>query len=398
MDFDKKLDRTGTSCLKWDYIRTFYEDNEIVPMWVADSDFEVPVEVKEALIRRAQHGAFGYTVRPKAFYDAIINWLDKKYSWKIKKDWLVYTPGIVAAINWAIKTYSEKGAKVIVQSPVYYPFFSAVTGNERTLIDNQLVLKDGKYRMDFDRLETQIDKDTKMIILCSPHNPVTRVWTKDELQRLGEICVKNDILIISDEIHSDLILEGNAHTPTSMISPDIQNNTITLMAPSKTFNVAGLETSVAIIPNPELKEEFVNFQKSIGAGMSNIFGIEAFIACYEHGEKWLEEQLKYIKGNVEFVKDYIKQNMDQIEVIDPEGTYLLWVDCRCLELSNDELKDFFIKKVKVVLDLGTIFGQESGKDYVRFNLATQRGIIKKVLDSFKNQYDARMKELANKAY
>ena len=393
MNFDKLLDRMGTSCLKWDYVGTFYGDNDIVPMWVADSDFEAPEEVKQAIKKRAEHGAYGYTVRPKRFYGAIINWVNKKYAWEIIKDNLIYTPGIVAAINWAVHAFTKEGDKIIVQSPVYYPFFSAVEGNKRILVDNNLVLKDGKYHMDFEDLKNKIDKDTKMIILCSPHNPVTRVWTRDELRELGEICTKNNVLIISDEIHSDLILEGNVHTPIATISDEIAANTITLMAPSKTFNVAGLETSVAIITNPELKEKFVNFQKSIGAGMSSIFGIEAFVACYEYGQEWLEEQLKYIKSNVEYVKNFVKENMNTLNVIDPEGTYLLWVDCSSLKYNDDELKEFFIKKVKVALDMGTIFGKETGKDYVRFNLATQRKIVEKVLKRFKEHYDIRMKEL-----
>ena len=394
MEFDKLLNRKGTSSLKWDYVGKFYGDDDIVPMWVADSDFEVPNEVKEALKKRAEHGAYGYTGRSKAFYNAMINWLIKKYNWEITKQDMVVTPGVVAAINWAVHVFTQKGDKIIVQSPVYYPFFSAINENGRELVDNTLILKDGKYYMDFEKLEKQIDKDTKMLILCSPHNPVTRVWTKDELKKLGEICVKNDILIISDEIHSDLILEGNVHTPTASISKEIADNTITLMAPSKTFNVAGLDTSVAIITNPQLREKYEAFQKSIAVTHTNIFGIEAFIACYEHGEEWLEEQLKYIKGNLEYIKKYVQDNMPALKVIDPEGTYLLWMDCSALKFDDDELSDFFVKKVRVALDMGTIFGKESGKDFVRFNLATQRQIIESVMIKFEEQYDIRMKELS----
>lgn len=394
MNFDNLVNRKGTSSLKWDYIEKFYGADGIIPMWVADSDFEVPEEVKRALIKRAEHGVFGYTGRPQKFYDAFINWLDKKYSWKIEKNDVIITPGIVAGINWAIQTYTQPGDKIIVQSPVYYPFFYAIENNEREIVDNTLVLKDNKYSMDFDRLIEQIDRKTKMLILCSPHNPVTRVWKREELEKLGEICVKNDVLIISDEIHSDLILEGNVHTPIATISPEIADRTITMMAPSKTFNVAGLETSAIIITNKELKDKFRKFQQSIGMMLTNIFGIEAFTACYEHGEQWLEEQLKYIKGNVECISEFVKANMDRLNVVEPEGTYLLWMDCSALEYNDAELKDFFVKKVKVALDMGDIFGKESGSGFVRFNLATQRELVEQVMNNFKEQYDIRMEELS----
>lgn len=394
MNFDKALNRKGTSSLKWDYLERFYGDDDIVPMWVADSDFEVPEKVKEVLVKRAEHGAFGYTGRPKEFYNAFIKWVDKRYSWEIKKEHMIITPGIVAAINWAIQTYTQEGDKIIVQSPVYYPFFYAIENNQREIVDNTLVLKDNKYVMDFDRLIEQIDDKTKMIILCSPHNPVTRVWTREELKILGEICVRNDILIISDEIHSDLILEGNVHTPIATVSPEIADLTITMMAPSKTFNVAGLETSTVIITNKELRDKFKKFQQSIGMMLSNIFGIEAFTACYKYGEKWLDAQLKYIKGNVEYVKEFVGKNMAKLNVIDPEGTYLVWMDCSELKYNDAELKDFFVKKVKVALNMGDVFGEESGGGYVRFNLATQKENVKQVMESFKEQYDIRIKEIS----
>jgi len=393
MNFDKLLNRKGTSSLKWDYVGKFYGDDDIIPMWVADSDFEVPKEVKEALVKRAEHGAFGYTGRGKEFYSSFMKWIDKKYSWKIKKEDLIITPGIVAAINWAVQTYTEKGDKIIVQSPVYYPFFYAIENNQREIVDNTLILKDGKYVMDFDKLIEQIDSRTKMLILCSPHNPVTRVWTRDELKRLGDICVKNNVLIISDEIHSDLILEGNVHTPIATISPEIADQTITMMAPSKTFNVAGLETSAVIITNKELRDKFKKFQQSIGMMLTHVFGIEGFTACYKHGEEWLAEQLKYIKGNVEYIKKFVSENMSGLTVIDPEGTYLLWMDCSCLKYTDAELKEFLVKKVKVAVDMGEVFGKESGKGFVRFNLATQRELIKQVMEKFKEEYDTRMKEL-----
>lgn len=391
-NFDKINNRIGTHCLKWDMLETIYGDKDLVSMWVADSDFKVPEEVTRALVKRAEHGIFGYTVRPAEFYNSIINWLDKRHNWKIKKDWLIYTPGVVAGINWTVNAFSEPGDKIIVQPPVYYPFFSAVKANGRELVENELKFNGERYEMDFKDLEKKIDERTKMIILCSPHNPVTRAWSKEELSKLASICLKNDIIIVSDEIHSDLILEGNKHIPIASISKEIEDITITFMAPSKTFNVAGLETSVAIVSNEDMKKKIVDFQGRIGAGMSNIFGIEAFIACYKHGGKWLKEQLKYIQSNVEYFTDFVNENMPEIKVVKPEATYLLWVDCKVLGYNSEELDDFFKKKVKVALDGGNIFGS-SGEGYVRFNLATPKANIIKMLKSFKKEYDNRMKEL-----
>ncbi|MEX1378240.1 MAG: MalY/PatB family protein [Eubacteriales bacterium] len=393
MNFDKPIDRRGTCSIKWDYLEEIFGAGDITPMWVADSDFEAPKEVVEALKKRAEHGAYGYTRRSDRFYTSIINWMQKRHGWQIEKDHIVAIPGVVAAINWAVHAFTKEGDKIIVQPPVYFPFYSAVTNNNRKLIENNLVLDGGRYFMDFAPLKGQIDTDTKMIILCSPHNPVGRVWTKEELLELGKICVDNDILIISDEIHSDLILKDFVHTPMATLSEEIADRTITLMAPSKTFNIAGLESSVAIVKNAELKKKLIAFQNSIGAGGINIFGIEATIAAYEHGEKWLDEQIEYIEGNFKFAQKYIEQNMSQIKCTNMEGTYLMWVDCTALKYKESELKDFFVKKVKVAVNMGTMFGRDTGKNFVRFNLATQRSTIEKVLKQFKEQYDIRISQM-----
>lgn len=390
--FDNINDRTGTSCLKWDMLEPIYGSKELVSMWVADSDFRVPDKVTEAIVKRAEHGIFGYTVRPQAFYDAIINWTNRRHGWEIKKDWLIYTPGIVAGINWTVHCFTEPGDKIIIQPPVYYPFATAVKQNGRELVENTLIFNGERYEMDFEGLETQIDEKTKMIILCSPHNPISRVWTEEELARLAEICIKHDLIIVSDEIHSDLIMEGYKHTPIAKLSKEVEDRTITFMAPSKTFNVAGLETSVGIISNPDMMKKMIDFQQSIGAGMSNIFGIEAFINCYDHGEPWLLEQLDYLKSNVEYFESYISENMPEIKVNPLEGTYLLWVDCKVLGYTAEELGDFFKNQVKVALDNGSMFGQ-AGEGYARFNLATPRSYIEKTLNNFKTAYDKPMKEI-----
>ena len=393
MNFDKPIDRRGTCSIKWDYLQEIFGDGDITPMWVADSDFESPKAVVDAMRRRAEHGVYGYTKRSDRFYTSIINWLEKRHGWKINKEHIIATPGVVAAVNWAVHAFTKEGDKIIVQPPVYFPFYTAVTKNKRELIENNLVLDGGRYFMDFAHLKSQIDERTKMIILCSPHNPVGRVWTKEELLELGKICVANDILIISDEIHSDLILKGYSHTPIAALSDEIAKRTITLMAPSKTFNIAGLETSVAITSNPELKKKLIDFQNSIGAGGGNIFGMEAFVAAYEGGEQWLDEQMEYIEGNFAFAQKYIAQNMTEIKCIKPEGTYLLWVDCTALKYKESELKDFFTKKVRVAVNMGTMFGRDTGRNFVRLNMATQRAVIEDVLQRLRQQYDIRMNEM-----
>lgn len=385
-NFDEIIDRKETSCLKWSYLNQIYGRDDLTSMWVADSDFKVPNEVIERIIKRAKHGIFGYTAKPQSFYDALINWVDKKHQFKIEQNWMVAVPGIVPAINWAILSLTGPGDKIIIQPPVYYPFFSSVTDNGRILLENTLIEEEGFYRMDYDGLEAMIDSDVKMLILCNPHNPVGRVYTEEELKRLGDICVKHNIIIVSDEIHCDLIHEGHKHIPIAGLSKEISNITLTCMAPSKTFNVAGLEASVAIIENEKIREKIKTFQKQIGLGMINIFGIEAFTACYEEGEPWLKEQLNYLKGNIDFFKSFIKKELPDFKISPIEGTYLLWLDCRYLNMPQKVLQDFFVNEVNVGLDQGEMFGK-TGKGFMRFNLATPRSHIEKVLNNLKAAID-----------
>lgn len=385
-NFDEIIDRRETSCLKWSYLDMMYGNKDLISMWVADSDFKVPQAVIDKLKRRAEHGIFGYTAKPMAFYTVFIEWLKKRHGWEIKKDWMVAVPGIVPAINWAIQVYTKPGDKIIVQSPVYYPFFTSVTNNERVLVDNPLTEEQGSYKMNFDHLESLVDEDTKLLILCNPHNPVGRVWDEEDLLKLGDICLKHNIKIISDEIHADLVY-SKKHIPISNLSDALSQITVTCMAPSKTFNVAGLETSVAIIPNEDMRQSFTNFQKNIGLGMINVFGIEAFIACYEQGEEWLEEQLVYLKGNIEYFQTFINTHLGQLKITPIEGTYLLWLDCRALEMDQKTLKKFFIEKAGLALDEGSMFGA-LGEGFMRFNLATPRSYIVQALDQLKKAVEA----------
>lgn len=384
-NFDRIVDRRHTNCMKWDMLEKVYGNKDLISMWVADSDFKAPSFLVDRLKKRAEHGIFGYTMRPESFYQSIIDWIYKRHGWKIKKEWIVCTPGVVSGINWCILTYTKQGEKITIQPPVYHPFFSTVTNNNRILIKNTLINNEGYYTMDFDNLKNQIDETTKLFILCNPHNPVGRVWKKEELLELGRICIENNVMIISDEIHSDLILDDHKHIPIATLSPELEDSTITFMAPSKTFNVAGLQTSVAIIPNEGIRKQLIQFQTAIGVEMSNVFGIEAFEACYQNGEEWLEEQLKYLNDNANYFIDFVKDRLPKIKVNRLEGTYLLWVDCRELGVTEEALSDFFKKEVGVAVSEGPVFG-DVGKGFMRFNLAIPRSYIEQMLLNFEKAY------------
>lgn len=373
-NFDKIIDRRNTSSVKWDCNEQVFGSKDILPMWVADMDFESPSEVIEAIKKRAEHGIYGYTERPESMYKSVISWMEKRHGFKTEKDWYLFTPGIVTAINIAVMTYTKPGDKIIIQSPVYYPFSSAVTNNGRQVVSNDLKLQDGKYIMNYEDLENKIDSRTRMLILCSPHNPVGRVWTREELKKLGDICIKHNIIIVSDEIHSDLIYSKHKHIPMASISDEIAQNTITCIAPSKTFNVAGLETSAIIIPNSKLRDRFQISLDNIGLGMTNIFGIAAFEAAYSYGEEWLDELLKYLEGNVDYLIGFIEKKLPEIKVIRPDGTYLVWLDMRGLNMNADELKVFMVESAHLGLDDGYMFG-EAGERFERVNIACPRSIL-----------------------
>ncbi len=387
-DFDKIIDRKNTKCYKWDYNKEIFGKEDLLSMWVADMDFKAPSEVLEILKKRADHGIFGYTGLTDSFYNSIVNWMKKRFNWKIEKDWIIATPGIVPAINFAIQTYTKKKDKVLVQTPVYYPFFTSIKNNDRTLVVSQLRLIDDHYEMDFADLERKLSDNVKMMILCSPHNPVSRVWKLDELQRVSELCMKYNVLLISDEIHSDLIFSSYKHIPIPTISKDIANNSLTMFAPSKTFNVAGLSLSYVIIPNKKIR---INFQKmllNLGLHGGNVFGIEALEASYRHGQKWLEELLIYIEDNYTFVQQYLHNNITKLKAVKMEGTYLLWLDCRELNLSQKELVSLIINKAGLAFNDGSKFGK-GGKGFMRMNLGCSRKLIEQAL----NQLESAIKKL-----
>ncbi len=377
-NFDEYVERRNTKSVKWDGMEEVFGTEDALPMWVADMDFLSPPEVVNALIERAKHGVYGYTLKDEGFYDSFIKWVKKRHSWEIKRKWIVATPGVVSAISLAILAFTKPSDEIILQPPVYYPFFRVVSGLGRKIVYNPLKFENGRYTMDFDDLERKINGKTKMLILCSPQNPTGRVWTEEELSKLGNICKRNDILIASDEIHADIVYKEYKHTPIASLS-DFANNTITFMAPSKTFNIAGLNTAMTIIPNEELLKSFSMMLENIGLGIGNVFGITASQAAYENGEEWLEALLDYLKENLEFLKSFVAERMPQVKVVEPEGTYLVWLDFRSLNMSDEELRTFMLEKAKVALDDGYIFGP-GGSGFQRINIATPRIILKQGLE------------------
>lgn len=390
--FDTQVDRRGTSSLKWEFMQCgedlmnweqtdrFFGEDRTLPLWVADMDFPSPKPVVDALIARARHGIYGYSSPTQAFYQSVVGWMRKRHGWKISPDWICTTPGVVPALNMLVRTFVTPGDRVLIQPPVYYPFYGAIENNAAEPATNPLVYQDGRYRMDFADLEAKCrDPRVRMAILCSPHNPVGRVWTREELVRFGKTCIDNDVLVVSDEIHGDLIYKGHEFTPFARISETFAQHSVICTAPSKTFNLAGLHTSCIIIPNHELRARFEKTLQCNGLHSINTFGVVALQAAYDHGEAWLEEVLEYIEGNLEYLEQYVAEHIPQLEVVRPEGTYLVWLDCRKLRLGKWELKRLMLEEAGVYLDEGFIFGPE-GEGFERINIACPRAVLVEALD------------------
>lgn len=377
-DFDKIINRVGSNTAKWDEVEAKFGTKDVIPMWVADMDFRVAEPIVNALKKRAEHGIFGYTTMSDSYKEAVCNWMKKRHSWAVKKDWLIHSPGVVPALSIIIKEFTEPGDKIIIQSPVYYPFFEVVEGNGRELVCNPLKNVDGKYIMDYEDLERKMDEKVKLLILCNPHNPVGRVWKREELIKLGEICIKHNVKVISDEIHLDLVYKGHKHIPFASISDEFANNSITCFAPSKTFNIAGLQSALLSIPNKEYYERFANALAILDMRRDNCFGAVATETAYTQGEEWLDELLEYLEENLDFLVDYIKESIPKIKVDKIEGTYLVWLDCRKLGMNKKELSEFMLKRAKVALDDGYWFGEE-GEGFVRINIACPRSRLEEAL-------------------
>jgi cystathionine beta-lyase len=379
-NFDEPARREGTNSIKYDLRKETFGSGDIIPMWVADMDFNTPDFIINALSSRLKHEILGYSFRSPEYFTSIMSWSEKRHSWGLQKEWICFSPGIVPALNFCTLAFTEPGDSIIVQPPVYFPFFSAIESHGRKLIYNPLKESAGNWEMDFDNLRDSITDRTKMIFISNPHNPVGRVWYPDELSELVDICLENNILIISDEIHCDLVLPGFKHTPVAKLSAEAAHNTITCIAPSKTFNLAGLSTSSVIIPNPELRRSFNSIVEKLHVGNGNIFGTAASVAAYSNGSEWLDELLKYLEKNVSYVMDFCNDRIPELRPLRTEATYMIWIDCRSMGLTGKELQTFFVTKAGIGMNEGSTFGP-GGEGYMRMNLACPMSTVVKAMDN-----------------
>jgi len=376
----KAVDRSQTYSVKWDGRVSKFGTDDLLPLWVADMDIASPPCVVDGLIERAKHPIYGYTIYPDSYYEAIAGWMSRRFGWEIEREWIVPCYGVVPSINFAIEAYSGLGDGVIVQTPIYPPFFNSVRTHRRKLLENRLLYRDGSYSIDFDDFEAKA-RDAKLFILCSPHNPVGRVWDRDELERIVDICRRHGLKIVSDEIHSDIVYEKRHHILAS-IAPDI---TVLLNAPSKSFNVAGLNSSFAIIPDRKLRSRYSRTQRHSGLGDGNPFGIEALIRAYTSGDSWLEDTKSYFRKNIEFVDNFLREHQIDILPIKSEATFLMWLDCSRLGLDDDKLEEFFIKEAKLGLNSGISFG-DGGSGFMRINIATPIEVLREAMSRLDEAY------------
>ncbi|MDP2070069.1 MAG: pyridoxal phosphate-dependent aminotransferase [Methylotenera sp.] len=381
-DFDQVIARSGTASVKHDGRTEYFGTSDVLPLWVADMDFAAPEAVTKALIQRAEHPVYGYSFYPESLYDSLIAWMKKRHDWTVQQDWIVMAPGVVTSLFATVMAFTEQGDGVIVQPPVYSPFFSAVTTNQRRLIENPLLLEDGVYRIDYEHLEHCAAEGAKLLLLCSPHNPVGRAWNKIELEQLLDISRRYDLTILSDEIHADLVYPGEQHTTLAMLANN-NDKIITALAPSKTFNIPGLGLSALIASNPVQRVALKQVFNTLHLSNTNPFSIAAFEAAYRGGEAWLDELLIYLRNNRDFVSDYLIKYLPTIRLIQPQGTYLLWLDCRSLRMSDLQLCQFFVQQAKVGMNPGNSFGT-GGSGFMRLNIASPRHVIAEALTRIAN--------------
>lgn len=378
-DFDEIIDRRNTNSLKYDFAKESGLPEDVLPLWVADMDFKTPEEVTKALVKSARHSIFGYTEVKEDYFNSLSSWFLDGFDFDIQPQWLVKTPGVVFAIALAIRAFTRKGDAVLIQKPVYYPFSETILANERKLVNNPLVYEEGKYHIDFKDFENKIiENKVKLFILCSPHNPVGRVWTRDELINIGKLCLKHNCLIVSDEIHCDFIYNGYKHHVFSTIAPEFLNSSIICTAPSKTFNLAGLQISNILIANKELRCGFERELNKTGYSQHNTMGLAACQNAYEYGRDWLNHLQNYLTENLNYLRGFLKERLPQIKLIEPEGTYLVWLDCKALGLSQKELDSLVTHKAKLWLDSGTLFGAE-GWGFQRINIACPKAVLEEAL-------------------
>lgn len=392
-NFDQATERRGTDCAKWDGLEAAFPDyhlrKDTLPMWVADMDFPAPAEVVEALVARAATGIYGYTNgKTDGFDRAVQNWLSRRHGLDVKAEWIVPTSGVVPAINYAVQAFTKEGDGILYQPPVYYPFRSSIRNNDRKTVENPLVIRDGRYEIDFEDLQRKAaDDSVKMMIFCNPHNPVGRVWSEEDVRRVTEICEANGVLLFSDEIHSDLIMPGHRHIPAAAVST---RNLIAACAPSKTFNLAGIQVSALVIPDESLRGRFQEQVNRNAAGGMNVFSCVALEAAYQHGEDFLQELLDYLDGNRRLVRDALAERLPEAKVYVPEGTYLIWIDLNGTGFEEEEIYRRLLEEAGVAGDLGHWFG-EQGRGYVRLNLATQRSRVEEAVQRIAEAFVKRSK-------
>ncbi len=377
--FDKVIDRCGTESMKWIYPRQVLGVPDAIPMWVADMDFESPPAVIDALRRRVEHGVFGYPLVPPSLFEAAIGWMRRRHGWAIETSWISMMPGIVAALNYAVRAFTRPGDPVLIQTPVYHPFYYAIENNGRRVVRNPLRSGGGRYTMDLDDLRSKIDAPGRMLIVCSPHNPVGRVWAREELEALGRIAVERDLIVIADEIHHDLVFRGHRHHVFAALAPELAQQTVTCIAPSKTFNIAGLTTAAVVAANPDLLKKLEEEAERSGFDLGNALGLVAFEAAYRHGEDWLDALLPYLEGNVDLIERFVADRLPEIRFIRPEGTYLALLDCRGLHLEPGTLNDFFLKQCRVYFSDGAMFGAEL-EGFIRINFGCPRSVLLEALE------------------
>ena len=388
-NFDELIDRRNTGAVKTDLCKKMFGTDDLIPLWVADMDFRTPDFIIDAINNRCKHPILGYTVPDEEYFNSIIRWIDARHGWKLERSWLGFLPGIVPGLAFAVNALTQTGDQIIIQPPVYPPFIHVPSKNDRELIYNPLKVVDGRFEIDLEDLEYKITDRTRMFILCNPHNPGGRTWDADTLIKVAEICHKHGVLVVSDEIHSDMALPGNVHTPFASVSELAEQNSITYMAPSKTFNMAGLVSSSYIIPNPEIRKKFSDFMNNSELANGNIFAYVAAQAAYENGTEWLTEMIRYIQGNVNYIVEFLEKNVPQIKPMIPQASFLIWLDCAGLEMNSHQLQDFMVKEARLGLNKGTTFGP-GGEQHLRLNIGCSREVLKQAMEQLKSAINSRL--------
>ena len=393
-NFDKIINRKGTNCLKYDFAVERGKPAEVLPLWVADMDFQVSEEITKSLHAAVEHGIYGYTQPKDHYYNAIMNWMKKNHQWETKREWIVKTPGVVFALGAAVKAFTDPGDAILIQNPVYYPFTNIIRDNDRRVVDNTLIYEntvgqsgDNGYRIDFEDFERKLEQEhIKLFILCNPHNPVGRVWTREELQQLGEICLRHHVIVVSDEIHNDFVYPGFEHTVFANVDPRFTEFTVTCTAPSKTFNLAGLQISNIFISNETLREAFQKEIDKTGYDEPNALGAVACEAAYRGGQEWLDQLRAYLLENLNFLRAYLQEKIPQIHLVEPEGTYLVWLDLNEYCSDSEKLEALMVRKAGIIFDEGYIFGPE-GSGFERINAAAQRSTVEECMKRMKAALD-----------